>query len=90
MYDVKITPSARRDLDKLKRRIQIKEFERLLTVIESLTANPRPQGSLKLKGIDDGYRLRIGNYRVIYKIFNKTQIILIGRVVRRNESTYNL
>jgi mRNA interferase RelE/StbE len=90
MYAIKITPSAQHDLEKLKQRIRRGEFERLLLVIESLSINQQPHSSLKLIGMDDAYRVRIGNYRVIYKIFNKTQIILIGRIVRRNESTYNL
>ena len=89
MYAIKITPSAQHDLEKLKQHIRREEFERLLLVIESLSINPQPHSSLKLKGMDCAYRLRIGNYRVIYKIFNKTQTILIGRIVRRNESTYN-
>ena len=89
MYDIKITPSARRDLEKLKQQIHVEEFERLLPAIESLAVDPRPHGSLKLKGMDDGYRIRIGNYRIIYRINDKAQKVSIGRIARRNESTYN-
>lgn len=89
MYNIKITPSARRDLAKLKQRIRPEKFERLLSTIESLTIDPRPHGFIKLKGMDEGYRLRIGNYRVIYLINNKAKIVAVGRVVRRSESTYN-
>jgi len=89
MYDVRFTPSALRDLKKLKLRIYTEEFGSLMSDIRSLSINPRPHGCIKLKGNIDGYRLRIGDYRVIYQINDKAQIISIGRIARRSESTYN-
>jgi mRNA interferase RelE/StbE len=89
MYDIRFTPSALRDLKKLKLRIHAEEFGNLMSDIRSLAINPRQHGCIKLKGIIDGYRLRIGDYRVIYQIHDKARIISIGRITRRSESTYN-
>jgi mRNA interferase RelE/StbE len=44
--------------------------------ITSLTENPRPQGSRKLKG-RDGYRIRVGDYRIIYDIFDSELVVNI-------------
>ncbi len=46
----------------------------ILNAISELENNPRPQGFKKLKG-RDGYRIRIGNYRIIYKIFENELVI---------------
>ena len=57
-------------MDKLPNQIA----DPILNAISELENNPRPQGFKKLKG-RDGYRIRIGNYRIIYKIFEKELVI---------------
>ncbi len=49
-------------------------YSNIKTAISNLTTNPRPQGCKKLKG-RDGYRIRIGNYRVIYDVFDHELIV---------------
>ena len=49
-----------------------------------LTDNPRPLGCKKLKGQDE-YRIRVGNYRVIYEIHYEALIVLVVRVAHRKE-----
>ncbi len=52
----------------------------------ALADDPYPPGALQLER--DVYRIRVGNYRVIYKVFENEKLVLIGRVARRNEATY--
>jgi mRNA interferase RelE/StbE len=59
---------------------------RIGTAVEALSQDPRPPGSIQLQ--TNIYRIRVGNYRVIYKVYDDQKLILIGRVVRRSESTY--
>ncbi len=65
-YLVEIARSAAKDL----RRIDREWIPRIVAAIETLEADPRPAGSKKLVGSDRTYRLRIGDYRVIYDIHN--------------------
>lgn len=58
----------------------------IIAAIRQLPDDPRPPGIRQLE--PNVYRLRIGNYRVIYKVLEAEKVILIGRVVRRSESTY--
>ena len=69
-YIVVLSKKAQKQLDKLSDKIA----EPILEAIASLAENPRPQGYKKLKG-REGYRIRIGNYRVIYNIFEKELIV---------------
>jgi len=54
--------------------------------VQALADDPRPPGVVQLE--QDIYRLRVGDYRVIYKVLDEERIILIGRIARRSESTY--
>ncbi|MCH8318769.1 MAG: type II toxin-antitoxin system RelE/ParE family toxin [Bacteroidetes bacterium] len=56
----------------------------LIEVIQSLANNPRPHGYIKLKG-RDGYRIRKGNYRIIYDIFDAVLIIDVVAVGHRKD-----
>jgi mRNA interferase RelE/StbE len=60
--------------------------KRIVGAIRQLPDDPRPPGIRQLER--NVYRLRIGDYRIIYKILEAEKVILIGRVVRRSESTY--
>ncbi|NTW31845.1 MAG: type II toxin-antitoxin system RelE/ParE family toxin [Bacteroidetes bacterium] len=77
-YSVVITKTARKQLDKLPDNIS----EKLLDVIISLSYNPRPIGHKKLKN-RDGYRVRKGDYRIIYDIFDNILVIDIIAVGHR-------
>ncbi|MEH2426167.1 MAG: type II toxin-antitoxin system RelE/ParE family toxin [Nostoc sp.] len=54
---------------KLKK-LPIKVRTRIQTKIDDLVDNPRPNGVVKLEDSDNGYRIRVGSYRVIYDIFD--------------------
>jgi mRNA interferase RelE/StbE len=69
-YVVSLSKKAARQLDKLPDKIA----SPIIEAINDLSADPRPHGYKKLKG-RDGYRIRIGNYRVIYEIFDHVLLI---------------
>ncbi|MEO7311332.1 MAG: type II toxin-antitoxin system RelE/ParE family toxin [Chitinophagaceae bacterium] len=75
-YQVTIKPKAVKALAK----INDPDYNNIRTAIYSLADNPRPKGYLKLKG-RDGYRIRVGDYRVIYHIADKlltVDVVAIG------------
>ncbi len=83
MYEVILNPQAQRTYNKLSG----EEFARIDHCLESLKTNPRPHGVKKLAG--NIQRVRVGDWRVIYAIFDKNKLITIGKIVKRSEDTYN-
>ena len=79
-YTAVLTKKAQKQLDKLSDNIA----EPILEAIADLEENPRPQGYIKLKG-RDGYRIRVGNYRIIYDIFDTELIVDIITLGHRKE-----
>jgi mRNA interferase RelE/StbE len=88
MYTLSSGPNSQRELAKLKTRISRQDFERLRTAIRSLAEEPRPNGSMKLKGSEEVYRIRVGNYRILYEVYDSEKLVVISHVLRRNETTY--
>ena len=88
MYRLEVSPAADRDLDRLKQRIRRHDFERLRTAIRGLADEPRPHRVRKIKGAERAYRIRVGNYRVVYEINDNESLVLILQVTRRTETTY--
>jgi len=80
-YRLDFTPAAARELRKLPTSIQA----RLAPHISNLSDGPRPPGSKKLKGTD-GYRLRVGDYRILYEIQQAASRVLIVKVAHRKEA----
>ena len=80
-YTVLIAPSARRDL----KRVRGAARRPVADVIDDLASNPRPHGSAKLEGADDLYRIRVGDYRIIYRIEDDRLIVLVVRIGHRKE-----
>ena len=80
-YHVEIAKSAAKDL----RGIDRKWIPRIVATIETLELDPRPPGCKKLVGSDHTYRLRIGDFRVVYDIQDDTLIILVVRIRHRRE-----
>ncbi|MFN5513209.1 MAG: type II toxin-antitoxin system RelE family toxin [Cyanobacteriota bacterium] len=62
--------------------------QRLQIAINHLKTDLRPIGSIKLKGSDDLYRLRVGDYRIIYQIDDEIKTVVITRV-RHRRDVYN-
>ena len=59
---------------------------RVIHAVEDLAGNPFPAGVRKLKGAEYTYRLRLGDYRVVYEVFHETLCIVIVRVRHRKEA----
>lgn len=79
-YRVLILRRAQRTLAELP----VRDYERVRDTINDLTQIPRPPGCLKLSG-RDGWRIRIGNYRVIYEINDAEITVLVLDVGHRRE-----
>jgi mRNA interferase RelE/StbE len=75
-----------RDVEKQLQRIPKKQRERLVAAMRSLRENPRPQGAVKL--MDQLYRLRKGEYRIVYAVFDEQAAVVVSKVARRTEATY--
>jgi len=83
-YELRITTSAAKSLMKLPR----VEQKRIQSAVNDLVTDPRPHGVTKLSGTTDSYRIRIGNYRVVYTIDDGALIIVVVRIGHRKE-VYN-
>jgi mRNA interferase RelE/StbE len=59
--------------------------ERIFPRLESLASNPRPPGCKKLKGGDKEWRLRVGDYRVVYIIDDAKLLVVVTRIRHRSE-----
>jgi len=81
-YQISIERSAQKSLTKIPKVDQ----DRIIQLIQSLIDNPRPTGCKKLSG-REAWRIRIGNYRVIYEINDKNSEILIV-VIRHRRDVY--
>jgi mRNA interferase RelE/StbE len=79
-YTVRLKPRAERDLDRLPTPLARRIWEKLL----GLEEEPRPLGSSKLEG-SDGYRIRVGDHRVVYLIDDRARTVEIVRVAHRRE-----
>ena len=80
-YSVRLSAAAQRDLD----RLDTATTERVLRRIELLAANPRPHGVEKMAGPDDLYRVRAGDWRIIYQIADRVLSVLVVKIGHRRE-----
>ena len=82
MYKVVIEKKVKNDLDILNKN----DLKRILNCLVSLKTESRPKGVKKLKGSDDFWRIRIGNYRIVYEINDDEEIVIILRIKHRKEA----
>jgi mRNA interferase RelE/StbE len=78
------TVKYHRDIEKEIRKLPKKFILRVLTAIESLAENPRPRGSQKIEG-HDLWKIRVGDYRILYQIDHNQRIINTYRVGHRRD-----
>ncbi|RYD27933.1 MAG: type II toxin-antitoxin system RelE/ParE family toxin [Verrucomicrobiaceae bacterium] len=81
-YKVEVNKSASRDI----RGIDRKWVPKILLAVEALGTDPRPVGCLKLVGSEYTYRIRVGDYRVIYELHDHMLIILVVRIRHRGDA----
>lgn len=78
-YQVEIAPAAKRQLKKLVKQTQ----ELIIHRLEQLAENPRPSGVLKMEGEENLYRVRVGDYRIIYEIQDRSLLIAVVKIGHR-------
>jgi mRNA interferase RelE/StbE len=82
MYEIVLAAQAERDLKRLPAAL----FRRVIVAVRALSAVPRPPGARKLHGSGrDDYRIRVGDYRVLYEIDDPHRIVRVMRVRHRRE-----
>ncbi|MGK7886361.1 MAG: type II toxin-antitoxin system RelE/ParE family toxin [Crocosphaera sp.] len=82
-YTIIIPKPVQKQLKQLSPEI----YQRIITKISQLADEPRPAGVKKLKGFNNEYRIRIGNYRVRYEI-NDSELIIILVSCRHRRDVY--
>ena len=82
MYRVIVERSAEKDL----RRLPLDVRFRVADALRSLANNPRPVGSRKLAGTRHDWRIRVGDYRVIYEIADSIRVVRVYRIRHRREA----
>lgn len=81
-YEIRWKGSAERDL----RNIDPQQIPRIIQAIEFLVDNPFPPQCRKLRGSERDYRIRVGDYRAIYQVDVKVQVVTIYHVRHRREA----
>jgi mRNA interferase RelE/StbE len=80
-YAVELKPSARKELERLPAKL----IERIFPRLEALGSEPHPAGCKKLKGGQQEWRIRVGDYRVVYVIDDAKARVSITRIRQRSE-----
>jgi mRNA interferase RelE/StbE len=81
MYQVVVERSAEKDLKRLPAGIR----SRVATALRGLAENPRPSGSRKLAGTKHDWRVRVGDYRIVYEIADVIRVVRVQRIRHRRE-----
>ena len=81
MYHVLLERAAEKDLA----RLAVGIHKRIIAAIQNLARNPRPPGCRKLAGSKNDWRIRVGDYRVVYEIADEIRIVRVNRVRHRRE-----
>jgi len=80
-YKVELTRSAEKDL----RRVDRSKLPSIYSELEKLSSDPRPAGVRKLAGADRTYRVRLGDYRIVYEIEGEMLVVLVIRIAHRKD-----
>jgi len=81
MYRIVLERAAEKDMARLSSEMH----DRVIGAIQRLANNPRPPGSRKLAGSKNDWRIRVGDYRVVYEIADDIRIVRVNRVRHRRE-----
>ena len=79
-YDLQVRPSVWKDVEKIPK----KDLKKILARIESLRGEPRSAPCVKLSGLEY-YRIRQGDYRIVYEIDDPHSIVTIAKVGHRGD-----
>lgn len=80
-YSLEIKSAAQKELDALDDTL----FSRIDCKILTLAGNPRPEGCKKLKGYKDQWRVRVGDWRVVYIVDDAAKLVSVTRIAHRRD-----
>ncbi len=80
-YTLQFKPSVEKDFKSLSKATLLRAFKQII----ALQNEPRPHQSIKLSGMDYMYRLRIGDYRIVYEVDEKAKLVTIHYVRHRRD-----
>ncbi|WP_419911886.1 type II toxin-antitoxin system RelE family toxin [Candidatus Poriferisodalis sp.] len=83
-YRIELSPAAQRQA----RRLTSNDRRRVRDALRGLVETPRTRGSVKLTGFESVYRIRVGQFRVVYEIHDDEHLVMVLRIARRDEATY--
>jgi mRNA interferase RelE/StbE len=81
MYRVVVSRSANKELQELPTQV----VNRIVPQIMKLGENPRPPGCKKLKGEKESWRIRVGDYRVVYSIEDEVRVVDVRKIGHRKD-----
>ena len=81
LFSIRWRSSTRKDLRSLPRQ----EVVRVIEAVGQLATEPLPHGSQKLSGSERTYRLRVGDYRVVYEVLTESRVVEVQRVRHRKD-----
>ncbi len=81
-YTIRIDSKAVREIRVLPGHVQ----RRVVAKIELLADNPRPAGCTKLSGVDELWRIRVGDWRIVYRIEDRILVVEVVRVAHRRQA----
>lgn len=82
LYRIFIKPSAGKELEAVGSKV---DRQRIVAKMQALASEPRPHGSEKLAGYEDRYRVRQGNYRIVYLIDDDVSVVTIYKIGDRKD-----
>ncbi len=80
-FRIEVSATAEKQIRRLRREDQV----RVLRAIQLLAAEPTPPGSRKIRGYDDVFRIRVGTYRILYRVERRRILIIILKIGQRRE-----
>ena len=80
-YEVRLARRVVRSLADLQRR----DLQRIRAAIDLLAENPRPPNCVALQGETGVYRVRLGDYRIVYEVFDRVLVVQVARIGHRRE-----
>jgi mRNA interferase RelE/StbE len=81
MYEVRLARRAARAFSALQRR----EQQRIRAALDLLADNPRPPNCIAMHGEDSVYRVRVGDYRIVYEVLDAVLLVHVVRIGHRRE-----
>ena len=79
---------VRRDVLRVLKRLPVSDATRVAAAIDALARTPRPTGLKKLRG-RAGWRVRVGEYRLVVLIFDRERLVIVEKLERRTTTTYD-